>query len=158
MHDCLAKHMYEAAAFFADKLVTLSGYSPAEVYTLAQAFFCSRQFRRCLQLLRSTELIEKDLRFRYLAARWARFAYRGGQPGGLRRAAARRRSGGWVCRSRCRLQSQLGQWRAGSQSSGMRALLAACCSSPGRSLCRCASAPAVAFTCPAAYPPVAPCC
>lgn len=27
---------YEAAAFFADKLVTLSGYAPAEVYTLAQ--------------------------------------------------------------------------------------------------------------------------
>lgn len=70
VHDCLAKHMYEAAAFFADKLVTLSGYAPAEVYTLAQAFFCSRQFRRCLHLLRSTELIEKDLRFRYLAARW----------------------------------------------------------------------------------------
>lgn len=69
VHDCLAKHMYEAAAFFADKLVTLSGYAPAEVYTLAQAFFCSRQYRRCLQLLRSTELIEKDLRFRYLAAR-----------------------------------------------------------------------------------------
>lgn len=34
-----------------------------------QAFFCSRQFRRCLQLLRGTELVEKDLRFRYLAAR-----------------------------------------------------------------------------------------
>lgn len=34
-----------------------------------QAFFCSRQFRRCLHLLRGTELIEKDLRFRYLAAR-----------------------------------------------------------------------------------------
>lgn len=37
VHDCLAKHMYEAAAFFADKLVTASGYAPAEVYTLAQA-------------------------------------------------------------------------------------------------------------------------
>lgn len=36
VHDCLAKHMYEAAAFFADKLVTASGYAPAEVYTLAQ--------------------------------------------------------------------------------------------------------------------------
>ena len=36
VHDCLAKHLYEAAAFFADKLVTLSGYAPAEVYTLAQ--------------------------------------------------------------------------------------------------------------------------
>lgn len=40
---------------------------------LLQAFFCSRQFRRCLQLLRGTELIDKDLRFRYLAARCALF-------------------------------------------------------------------------------------
>ena len=46
VHDCLAKHMYEAAAVFADKLVTLTGYAAIEVYTLAQAFFCSRQFRR----------------------------------------------------------------------------------------------------------------
>ncbi|KAL4427283.1 hypothetical protein ABPG77_003192 [Micractinium sp. CCAP 211/92] len=69
VHDCLAKHMYDAAAFYADKMVSLSGYSPAEVYTLAQAFYCARQFRRCLQLLRGTELIEKDVRFRFLAAR-----------------------------------------------------------------------------------------
>jgi anaphase-promoting complex subunit 6 len=71
VHDCLAKHMYEAAIFFADKLVTLSAYAPAEVYTLAQAFFVDRQFRRCLQLLRTADVIEADLRFRYLAARCA---------------------------------------------------------------------------------------
>ena len=62
VHDCLAKHMYEGAAFFADKLVTLSGGAPAEVYTLAQAFFCNRQHRRCLQLLRSADLIERAAR------------------------------------------------------------------------------------------------
>lgn len=77
VHDCLAKHMYEAAAFFADKMVSLSGYAPAEVYTLAQAFYCARQFRRCLQLLRGTELIEKDVRFRFLAARWGGGGRRG---------------------------------------------------------------------------------
>lgn len=78
VHDCLAKHMYDAAAFYADKMVSLSGYSPAEVYTLAQAFYCARQFRRCLQLLRGTELIEKDVRFRFLAARCG--VARGGGP------------------------------------------------------------------------------
>ena len=36
VHDCLAKHMYEAAAFFADKLVTLSAGAPQDVYILAQ--------------------------------------------------------------------------------------------------------------------------
>eukprot|EP00887_Chlorella_sp_A99_P002438 scaffold10.g2438.t1 len=63
VHDCLAKHMYDAAAFFADKLLTFTAGAPAE------AFYCNRQFRRCLQLLRASELVEKDMRFRYLAAR-----------------------------------------------------------------------------------------
>ena len=36
VHDCLAKHMYEAAAFFADKLVTLSRGAQPDVYILAQ--------------------------------------------------------------------------------------------------------------------------
>ncbi len=34
--DCLSKHMYESASFFADKLVTLSGHAPADVWLLAQ--------------------------------------------------------------------------------------------------------------------------
>lgn len=69
VHDCLAKHMYEAAVFYADKLVTLTDHAPAEVYTLAQGFYCSGQHRRCLHLLRSAQLIDKDVRIRYLAAR-----------------------------------------------------------------------------------------
>lgn len=69
VHDCLAKHQYASATFFADKVVTLSNYAPTEVYTLAQAFFLSGQFRRCLMLLKNTGFVEKDLRFRYLAAK-----------------------------------------------------------------------------------------
>ena len=40
VHDCLAKHMYEAAAFFADKLVTLSRGAQPDVYILAQVGEC----------------------------------------------------------------------------------------------------------------------
>lgn len=69
VHDCLAKHLYDSATFFADKVVTLSNYAPTEVYTLAQAFFLSKQYRRCLVLLKTTGFIDKDLRFRYLAAK-----------------------------------------------------------------------------------------
>lgn len=36
VQDCLAKHMYDSAAFFADKLVTLSQRAPADIYLLAQ--------------------------------------------------------------------------------------------------------------------------
>lgn len=36
VHDCLAKHLYESAAFYADKLVTLSDGTPGDVYVLAQ--------------------------------------------------------------------------------------------------------------------------
>lgn len=36
MQDCLAKHLYTSAVFYADKLVTLSGSDPSDVYMLAQ--------------------------------------------------------------------------------------------------------------------------
>lgn len=38
VHDCLAKHLYGSAIFFADKLVSLSDCAPADVFTLAQVF------------------------------------------------------------------------------------------------------------------------
>ena len=71
-HDALAKHLYGAAAFFAEKLVAAAGAAPpapADVYTLAQAFFVAREHRRCLHLLRAAGAVDLDLRFRYLAAR-----------------------------------------------------------------------------------------
>lgn len=71
--------MYDAAVFFADKLVAMSsgGWSgagseeadPADVYTLAQALFIDGQHRRCLQILNNAGVVERDIRFRYLAAR-----------------------------------------------------------------------------------------
>jgi anaphase-promoting complex subunit 6 len=69
VHDCLAKHMYDSAIFFADKLAMFTNHGPVEVYNLANAFFVSRQYRRCLYLLRTSDLIDKDIRFRYLSAR-----------------------------------------------------------------------------------------
>ena len=36
VHDALAKHLLDSAAFFADKLVTLGGGAPADMFLLAQ--------------------------------------------------------------------------------------------------------------------------
>ena len=36
VQDCLAKHLYTSASFFADKLVALSSFEPSNVYLLAQ--------------------------------------------------------------------------------------------------------------------------
>lgn len=36
VHDCLSKHLYASAIFYADKLVTLSEGAPADIFTLAQ--------------------------------------------------------------------------------------------------------------------------
>ncbi|KAK9905515.1 hypothetical protein WJX75_001308 [Coccomyxa subellipsoidea] len=69
VHDCLAKHLYDSAIFYADKLVTMSNGAAADVYTLAEAFYMGRQWRRALALLRNAGLIEADIRCRYLAAR-----------------------------------------------------------------------------------------
>ena len=36
VQDCIAKHLYSTAVFFADKLVSLTGYSAGDVFLLAQ--------------------------------------------------------------------------------------------------------------------------
>ncbi len=36
VHDCFAKHLYDSAIFFADKLVTMSGGADTDVFTLAE--------------------------------------------------------------------------------------------------------------------------
>lgn len=36
VQDCIAKHLYSTAVFYADKLVTLTEYAPGDVYLLAQ--------------------------------------------------------------------------------------------------------------------------
>ncbi|CAL8472035.1 g11577 [Coccomyxa elongata] len=69
VHDCLAKHLYDSAIFYADKLMTMSNGAAADVYTLAEALYMGKQWRRALALLRNAGLIEADVRCRYLAAR-----------------------------------------------------------------------------------------
>jgi hypothetical protein len=36
VQDCIAKHLYSTAVFYADKLVTMTEYAPGDVYLLAQ--------------------------------------------------------------------------------------------------------------------------
>jgi anaphase-promoting complex subunit 6 len=63
------RHLYENAIFFADKLVTLSGGEPDDVYRLAQAYVFTKQFRRALQVLNKTKQATASSRFRYLTAK-----------------------------------------------------------------------------------------
>uniref|UniRef100_A0A383WBY8 Uncharacterized protein n=1 Tax=Tetradesmus obliquus TaxID=3088 RepID=A0A383WBY8_TETOB len=68
VQDCIAKHLYSTAVFYADKLVTLTQYAPGDVYLVAQTYFVSGQHRRAVMLLKHHGLME-DVRFRYLAAK-----------------------------------------------------------------------------------------
>lgn len=36
VHDCLSKHLYDSAIFYADKLTTMSNQAPRDAYLLAQ--------------------------------------------------------------------------------------------------------------------------
>jgi anaphase-promoting complex subunit 6 len=85
--DCIAKHLYTSAVFYADKLVVLSGGAPADVYLLAQAMYVARQPLRALALLKAPPAPARrhasrdqqptpqplllDARFAYLAAKCA---------------------------------------------------------------------------------------
>ncbi|URE36291.1 Tetratricopeptide repeat [Musa troglodytarum] len=68
VRDCVSKHLYSSAIFFADKVVAATG-DPADIYMQAQALFLGRQYRRALHLLNSSQIVLRDLRFRYLAAK-----------------------------------------------------------------------------------------
>ena len=55
VQDCLAKHLYDSAIFFADKLVTLSDAAPAQVFLLAEVRLPPA---RCLQRPSPSTLVE----------------------------------------------------------------------------------------------------
>jgi anaphase-promoting complex subunit 6 len=92
VQDCIAKHLYGSAVFYADKLLVLSGGAPADVYLLAQAMYVARQPLRALALLKAPPTVRgatqqqqqphpthepppspllSDARFAYLAAKCA---------------------------------------------------------------------------------------
>ena len=56
--DCLAKHLYDGAAFFADKLVTLSAGLPEDVLLLARCHVAQGDYRQALEAIRPEEIIE----------------------------------------------------------------------------------------------------
>eukprot|EP00891_Asterochloris_glomerata_P009640 jgi/Astpho2/9640/e_gw1.00146.47.1_t len=67
--DCIGKHLYASAVFYADKLMTLADNHPDTVHQLASALFLGRQYRRVLLLLNNMGMVESSPKFRYLAAR-----------------------------------------------------------------------------------------
>lgn len=68
IRDCVSKHLYSSAIFFADKVAALTS-DPADIYMQAQALFLGRHYRRAFHLLNASQIVLRDLRFRYLAAK-----------------------------------------------------------------------------------------
>ncbi|KAL8141301.1 hypothetical protein V2J09_007322 [Rumex salicifolius] len=68
VRDCVSKHLYSSAIFFADKVAAFTS-DPADVYMQAQALFLGRHYRRAFHLLNASQIVLRDLRFRYLAAK-----------------------------------------------------------------------------------------
>ncbi|GAB4849377.1 hypothetical protein Ancab_004175 [Ancistrocladus abbreviatus] len=67
VRDCVSKHLCSSAIFFADKVAVFTS-EPADIYMQAQALFLGRH-RRAFHLLNSSQIVLRDLRFRYLAAK-----------------------------------------------------------------------------------------
>lgn len=68
VRDCVSKHLYSSAIFFADKVAAFTK-DPADIYMQAQALFLGRHFRSAFHLLNASQIVLRDLRFRYLAAK-----------------------------------------------------------------------------------------
>ncbi|KAL2326815.1 hypothetical protein Fmac_020242 [Flemingia macrophylla] len=68
VRDCVSKHLYSSAIFFADKVAAFTA-DPADIYMQAQALFLGRHYRRAFHLLNASKIVLSDLRFRYLAAK-----------------------------------------------------------------------------------------
>ncbi|KAL2466768.1 Anaphase-promoting complex subunit 6 [Abeliophyllum distichum] len=68
VRDCVGKHLYSSAIFFADKVAAITS-DPADIYMQAQALYLGRHYRRAFHLLNASQIVLRDLRFRYLAAK-----------------------------------------------------------------------------------------
>lgn len=62
-------HLYSAALFWADKVLSLSNGNPKDVCMLAQCMFFLKQYHRAAHLIRSRGLEKKDVMCHYLAVR-----------------------------------------------------------------------------------------
>ncbi|KAL7632928.1 UNVERIFIED_CONTAM: hypothetical protein RMT77_016755 [Armadillidium vulgare] len=68
VRNYIDRHHYLAAEFWANKLVSLSGGAPVDVYYLAQCYYLTKQYHRAILLI-STHNLLRNSRCRYLAAR-----------------------------------------------------------------------------------------
>ncbi|KAL6538302.1 Cell division cycle protein 16 [Orobanche gracilis] len=68
VRDCVSKHLYSSAIFFADKVAAVTS-DPADIYMQAQALYLGRHYRHAFHLLNASQIVLRDLRFRYLAAK-----------------------------------------------------------------------------------------
>ncbi|KAK6934147.1 hypothetical protein RJ641_034302 [Dillenia turbinata] len=68
VRNCVSKHLYSSAIFFADKVAAFTS-DPANIYKKVQALFLGRHYRRAFHLLNASQIVLRDLRFRYLAAK-----------------------------------------------------------------------------------------
>ena len=55
------QHHYSAALFWADKVVSLSGNSPVDMYWLAQCYFLTKQYHRAINLINQHNLTRVSL-------------------------------------------------------------------------------------------------
>ncbi|ROT71193.1 putative cell division cycle protein 16-like [Penaeus vannamei] len=63
----IERHHYKAAVFWADKVVSLSNGSPADVYWLAQSYYLTKQYHRAILLINGHKLT-RNATCRYLVA------------------------------------------------------------------------------------------
>lgn len=62
-------HLYSAALFWADKIVSLSNEDPKDVCTLAHCMFLMKQYHRAAHLIRSRRLEKTDVMCNYITVR-----------------------------------------------------------------------------------------
>lgn len=70
--DCIDKHMYSSATFFADKLVTITKNDTESILLLVKCYYLSKQHRRAVHLLRLHDLLHAENypnpQFQYMGA------------------------------------------------------------------------------------------
>jgi anaphase-promoting complex subunit 6 len=69
VQESLDKHLTEQAIYFASKLVTITNGHAEDVYSLAQAFYQTKQYRRALHVLTKNNHHKTNIKCRYLAAK-----------------------------------------------------------------------------------------
>lgn len=60
--NLFSQHLYSAALFWADKIVSLSNDDPKDICTLAQCMYLMKQYHRAAHLIKSRGL-EKVMKF-----------------------------------------------------------------------------------------------